>query len=105
LTCALLVVLVAPASAVPPSLRFAGTDPVKVAGRGFPTSVKVRVTLVADAVKTTRLSRSSRDGRFTVTFDVSADRCSGYVVTATGGGTRATAKLAPHECPPPLNQP
>jgi hypothetical protein len=105
LLCAVALLLAAPAAGIPASIRIVGSAPVKVVGRGFPGNAKVRVTLFSVGTKKTRAVFSTRAGRFTVTFDAAGDRCAGYTVTAVGGGTTASAKVAPHECPSPLTPP
>ena len=95
----------APAAGVPASIRILTGDPVKVAGRGFPARAKIHVTLSSGFTKMTRTVRSSRIGRFTVTFDVIGDHCSGYAATAAGGGAKAAARVPAEECPAPLAPP
>jgi hypothetical protein len=89
-----------------PGPRLAVTDatPVAVRGTAFHAHERVTVRLRAAGVERTRHPRATAAGRFTTTFRHAAvDRCSGFVVTATGAdGSRAQLRRRPQpECPPP----
>jgi hypothetical protein len=87
-----------------PLLRLADSQPVKLSGLRFQPRERVRVSVVARTVRRSRLVRATRTGYFVATFsDLSADRCNGLFASAVGGGgSRATFKLVPVGCPPPL---
>jgi hypothetical protein len=87
-----------------PLLRLTGSQPVKLSGLRFQPRERVRVAVVAGKARRSRVVRATRAGRFVATFsDLSADRCRGLFARADGGrGSRATFKLVPVGCPPPL---
>jgi hypothetical protein len=87
-----------------PLLRLTDSQPVKLSGLRFLPTERVRVAVVAGTARRSRLVRATRAGRFVATFsDLSADRCSGLFASAVGvRGSRATFKLVPVGCPPPL---
>jgi hypothetical protein len=87
-----------------PLLRLTDARPVELTGQRFRAAERVRVTVVTGATVRSRLVRASRAGAFVATFaELSADRCSGLSAVAVGGrGSRASFKLVPLGCPPPL---
>lgn len=87
-----------------PLLRLTDSQPVTLSGLRFQPRERVRVAVVAGTARRSRLVRATRAGRFVATFsDLSADRCNGFFARADGGrGSRATFKLVPVGCPPPL---
>jgi hypothetical protein len=79
-----------------PSLRFAQTVPLRIAGSHFRARERVRVTATVSAMSSTRRLRASGRGAFVVVFAVGAGRCSEVRVIAVGsGGSRATLKHLP----------
>ena len=87
-----------------PLLRLTDSQPVKLSGLRFKPGERVRVSVVTGTARRSRLVRATRAGRFVATFsDLSADRCNGFFARAEGArGSRATFKLVPVGCPPPL---
>jgi hypothetical protein len=87
-----------------PLLRLTDSQPVKLSGQRFRSAERVRVTVVTGKTRSSRLVRATSAGAFVATFtELSADRCSGLSAVAVGGrGSRATFKLVPLGCPPPL---
>jgi hypothetical protein len=82
-------------------LRIADTSPMTVAGMRFAPGERVRVTVVAQGRKVVRRTVASEEGRFTVRFRFSVDRCTAPIAYAVGSrGTRAFAKLPLPECAP-----
>jgi hypothetical protein len=97
LTAALLAACAAvPGEAATARLRLTTTTPLTVHGSGFQRHERVRVVVRYGATYTHRV-RATRSGRFTTAFGrISVDRCSGFVVTATGRhGSRATLRRPP----------
>jgi hypothetical protein len=79
-----------------PSLRFAETVPLRVAGSHFRARERVRVTVTVSAKGSTRKVRASGKGSFMAVFSIGAGRCSEVRVIAVGsGGSRATLKRLP----------
>jgi hypothetical protein len=79
-----------------PSLRFAQTVPLRIAGSHFRARERVRVTATVSATGSTRRLRASGRGSFAVAFAVGAGRCSEVRVIAVGtAGSRATLKHLP----------
>jgi hypothetical protein len=98
---ALIAVLLAVCASVPGAagsarLTLATTSPLAVHGSGFQRRERVRVVVRYGSTYTHRL-RATRSGRFTTAFGrIAVDRCSGFVVTATGRhGSRATLRRPP----------
>jgi hypothetical protein len=85
-------------------LRLTDTQPVKLTGLHFHSGERVRVTVVAETARRTRLVRATRAGAFVATFsELSTDRCGELSAVAVGArGSRATFKLIPLGCPPSL---
>jgi multidrug efflux pump subunit AcrA (membrane-fusion protein) len=79
-----------------PSLRFAQTVPLRIAGSHFRVRERVRVTATVSATRSTRRVRASAKGSFVAIFATGAGRCSEVRVIAVGsGGSRATLKRLP----------
>jgi hypothetical protein len=79
-----------------PSLRFAQTVPLHIAGSHFRARERVRVTAIVSVVSSTRRVRASGKGSFVAVFAIGADRCSEVRVVAVGsGGSRTTLKHLP----------
>ena len=100
-------VLAVSAFAVPqaPELRMHDRSPVTVAGVRFKPTERVKLVLVSEAVRHAQAVTASRFGRFTAQFQgVRVDRCSGFVVQATGSlGSHAVLRSRDlTECPSPV---
>lgn len=79
-----------------PSLRFAQTVPLRIAGSHFRVHERVRVTATVSAARSTRRVRASGKGSFVVGFAIGAGRCSEVRVIAVGSrGSRTTIKHLP----------
>ena len=96
----------APGASPAPSLRMAGTSPVRLAGAGFSAGERVRVRAWAGGERRSRRVRANSRGRFRVSFaGMALDPCA-EVLSATATGSRghhATLKELPKRlCPPPL---
>lgn len=74
-------------------------NPATVSGRGFRPHVRVHVVLNS---RLTRRPLANRNGRFTVAFPTTLDRCSGWMVTATQPGRSMVVLRSPAkpECAP-----
>jgi hypothetical protein len=97
-------VLAVSALAVPPAseLRIVDRSPATVAGVRFKPAERVKLVLASEAVRHVQAVTASRFGRFTAEFQgVRVDRCSGFVVQATGSlGSRAVLRNRDlTECP------
>lgn len=79
-----------------PSLRFAQTVPLHIAGSHFRARERVRVTATVSDTSRTRRVRASGKGSFVVVFAIGAGRCSEVrAIAVGGGGSRATLKRLP----------
>jgi len=86
-----------------PLLRVLHTSPFEVAGRSFKPFERVKVVVTTSAVYTKRV-RAGRSGRFVVNFGrIALDRCTGFVVTASGirGSRSVLESKNESECPSP----
>ena len=91
------------------TLRLVDTQPLTLAGTGFPARkgqrVRVRVMAQIDGQTPFESVTARRSGTFTAVFvqDVVLDRCnSDLVARASGGGRIAMLKMQPTYCPPAL---
>ena len=106
---ALLLAVAAPAAAAPriPRIWLSDRSPVSVAGRGFQSEERVKVTVSESGARWAKSVVTTTAGAFVAHFRVSVSGQCGsmLVVTATGSkGSRATWKLiAAEECPPPID--
>jgi hypothetical protein len=85
-----------------PSLRLMDSSSVAFRGSGFKPRERVQVVLVA-STRSAKSVTASATGAFVVRFaGVDASSCVGFSATARGsGGSRATFKRAPGQCPSP----
>jgi hypothetical protein len=97
LTAALLAACAAvPGEAATARLTLRTTTPLAVHGSGFHRHERVRVVVRYGATYTHRV-RATSSGRFTTAFGrINVDRCSGFLMMATGRrGSRATLRRPP----------
>ena len=83
-------------------LRLLEDAPLTIRGTGFKPRERVRLTIRAGRAAV-RHAVAGMGGGFTMRVaGMSADTCTGFSVTATGaGGSRASLKRAPGQCPLP----
>jgi hypothetical protein len=86
-----------------PRLALASAQPLTISGRRFRAHERVSLVLHQPSGATRRRARAGRHGAFRKVFaGVTADRCSGFWVSATGSaGSRAMlVRRALPQCPP-----
>jgi hypothetical protein len=87
-----------------PRLALDRMQPLTVKGSGFRAHERVRLVLHQAAGPARRRATASAGGRFSSVFGgVTADRCSGFWVSASGsaGSHAKLVRRAHPECPPP----
>ena len=79
-----------------------GLAPLMVKGSGFKSGETVTLVSTESPVKTRRSVKASAAGTFVVRMGVSADRCNGMTVVATGSeGSRASFNFSEVVCAAP----
>lgn len=79
-----------------------GLAPLMVKGSGFKSGETVTLRSTESPVKTRRTVKASAVGTFVVRMGVSADRCNGMTVVATGSaGSRASFNFSEVVCAAP----